>query len=149
MANWNSNYITIEATPEQLVQDWWLIKVTEEDKCVTDYRFNLHKLYPEKYPEPFKKVYITHNDKGELLVDRFWAMRTIESNNFDELWDYDWFIENVWCKWDFIMELTPVDSNWNFYAGFKTPRSPPTELLRRFINMSKIDLECEYKEPWM
>lgn len=128
--------MVIHETPEKLIQDWWLIKFDTKD----EYRFNLHKLYPEKYPEAYKD--------WKLLQDKFWKVTPIKTNNFDELRDKKWFRENVWCKWDFILEYSGVCTEWNFICWFQTPRTTPKELLKRFAELSKINFTCEYDEPW-
>jgi len=125
MPNWCSNTLEIEASPKQLVEDWWLIDITDRSKdtyWVSTYIFNLHKILPEYYTKPY------------------------EEKDFDDQWDYDKNVDLTWSKWNFEMEVT--DNSDKFYSSFGTARSPPDKLLKKFWRLSNISFNLHYEEPW-
>lgn len=141
MPNWNSNSLTIKATAQELIDKWWLIKPSNKTNDATLYRFNLHKLFPEKYPEEYKEWEF----KSE---EHEWCWSWTVYNTFDKYWDYWWCVENIWTKWLFEM-YDDNNNEWEFNSCFETARWPPNLLLDRFYELSWIDLENYYEEPWM
>jgi hypothetical protein len=53
MPNYNYNSLSIEATTKKLVDDGWIIPIYNEVDDSTLYTFNLHKIFPEQYPEEY------------------------------------------------------------------------------------------------
>ncbi len=140
MPIWNYNELTIEATTEELVNDWWIIKLTSEEKQDM-YIFNLHKLFPEKYPEEYEEW------EFELPEIR-WQMWWKCDNTFDKYWDYHWCTRNTSTKWSFEMIANSLPEEF-FNTWFDTAWWPPTLLLQKFHELSLIGLTNEYEEWWM
>jgi len=142
MPNRCSNLLEINKTTNELVDEWWLIELKPEERWVTTYSFNLHKLFPEKYKKPYKEYKYYFRNKTTWKIDS-----TIH-NTFEEEWDYDWCIENIWTKWYFEMETIKVNDE-DFISSFETAWSPPTAIIQRFSELSKIEWRLEYEESGM
>jgi len=140
MPNFCSNTLDIEASPKQLVEDWWLIDISTPDvDNISTYIFNLHKILPEYYTKPYEE-YETKK------IDDFWIEHSITDNTFDDQRDYNKNIELTGSKWNFEMEV--IDNESNFYSSFDTARSPPDKLLKAFWKLSWIEFNMHYEEPW-
>lgn len=142
MPNYCYNSMTIEASPEQLVQDWWLVKTEEETNWhkYDQYQFNLHKLFPKQFPEEFEKWSYDYVNSQQSMK---------APDTFAKYWDYDWCVNNLWSKW--IPHFTHEENisvEWHFFSCYDTARSPVLQLLEEFHKQSWINLECEYEEPW-
>ena len=139
MPNYCYNSLEIEATAQQLLDDKWIVQVTNYESDASLYRFNLHKLFPEKYPEEYTE-WKFQSDKHKWCWD--WEV----DNTFDMHWDYTWCIKNIGTKWLFDMYNHSKPDEF-FNTSFETAWSPPTWLIQKFAEMSKLNLELEYEEP--
>jgi len=138
MPNWNFNNLKIECSLKRLVDEWWLIQIFNEIDDQTLYAFNLHKLFPEQYPEEYAEWefdYVNCEDQIEKA-----------NNTFSKYWNYNWCVNNLWTKWICKMSCYSKD-NENFETSFDTARNPPNLLLERFHELSWINLTNEYEEP--
>ena len=144
MPNWNSNSLTIKETKDNLIKQWWIIELQRIHnwKTIYEYIFNLHKLFPDKFPEEYHPC-------REPIESKWTVAAFTAENTFDKYYDREWYIENIWTKWFWEMEYDDVSVEWHFFSMFETAWSPPTHLLDTFHRLSWIDFELDYEEPWM
>ena len=115
MPNRTRNEVTIYATPAQVKE--YLFQMPEPGT----YEFNMHKLFPEKFPE------------GDELG---------RGN-----WDYDWMIENTGSKRLPTVELSDEDNNVvNTILYYDSARTPNNGTLERLHEITGWTIISEYEE---
>ena len=139
MPNWCFNELDINSSLINLVNDKWLIK-TWEEYWVSSFIFNLHKLYPEKYPKEYKTWKYMNQDIP-------WQYHWKVDNTFEKYWDYNWCVSNIGTKWVPTLE-TICNDNENAYFTFESARWPPDEMLKTFWKLSWIWFQLYYEEEW-
>ena len=114
MPNWNYNSVEIHAT--QVALKTYL--VPKDDGT---YRFNMHLLFPDRFPET--------DPIGEAN------------------WDYDWAVENTGSKWFPEVELCSDETCIMSWLHYDTARAPNNETLRRLHELTGWTITNEYEEP--
>jgi hypothetical protein len=117
MPNWVCNEVEINASLEQ-VQQFLTIAYDMDDPERPVNRFNLHKLYPERFEA---------NDLCGYVA-----------------WDYDWMVKNTGSKWN--PTIHALEENGITYLGFDSAWSPMNELLERMHQLTGWTIHNEFEE---
>ena len=113
MPNWNHNSVEIYAPKEAVLE--WLVE-TKEDT----FAFNMHKLFPEKFP----------------------ASDPTGNTN----WNYDWFLEKTGSKWPPEVYLSDAEVPDVTYINYDTAWSPNNLTLQRLYELTGWMIVNEYEE---
>jgi len=125
MPNYVTNNCDFNLSLTELLWVWVLIDVTDyKDKNYKNWyynlRFNLHLLFPDYFvDEYFEYSYLSDSQTKDKSQKDF-----IINNTFDNKWNYDWYVNHIWCKWDVNIEVfcgNPDEPN--FSCWFESPRS--------------------------
>jgi len=149
MPNYVTNNCDFNLSLTELLWVWVLIDVTDyKDKNYKNWyynlRFNLHLLFPDYFvDEYFEYSYLSDSQTKDKSQKDF-----IINNTFDNKWNYDWYVNHIWCKWDVNIEVfcgNPDEPN--FSCWFESPRSTP-EWIFKSLHWLWIWFYNEYEEPW-
>jgi|TARA_R100000935_G_scaffold57366_1_gene91170 hypothetical protein len=117
MPNWVYNEVDIHA-PLADVQPFLTIDYDMDDPKLPVNRFNLHKLYPDRF------------DAGD-------------QRGF-EAWDHDWMVKNTGSKWNPTIHAS--DENGITSLGFDSAWNPMNELLERLHKLTGWTIHNEFEE---
>lgn len=116
MPNRNYNWVIVGAPKEQVKE--YFIKIGEEPET---YKFNMHKLFPETFPE------------GDELGN--------------DNWNYDWACDTTGSKW--FPDLEIEDQGDETILTYETAWAPNNGTLERLHNLTSWRITNEYEEPNM
>lgn len=118
MPNWVYNEVDIHASLDE-VQEFLATDNDMDDPSQTVTRFNLHKLYPERF------------GADDLC-------------GFQD-WDHDWMVENTGSKWNPTIDVVSEENGLTI-LGFDSAWSPMNELLSRLHVLTAWTIHNEFEE---
>lgn len=118
MPNWVYNEVDIHASLDE-VQEFLATDNDMDEPNQTVTRFNLHKLYPERF------------GADDLC-------------GFQD-WDHDWMVENTGSKWNPTIDAVSEENGLTI-LGFDSAWSPMNELLSRLHVLTGWTVHNEFEE---
>ncbi len=112
MPNWNFNSVSVDAPVAEVKT--YLVKRKKQ------YFFNMHLLYPDKFPSGDPT-----GEKG---------------------WDYDWYVENTGSKWPPEVDTPCSNGDLGTQLYYDTARAPNNLTLKRLHELTGWTIVNEYEE---
>jgi hypothetical protein len=118
MPNWVYNEVEIAASRDE-VQPFLATDYDMDDPTRPVSRFNLHKLFPERF------------DADDLCGRK--------------AWDYDWMLVNTGAKWN--PEISVIsEKNGTTFLGFDSAWCPTNELLKHLHELTGWTIHNDFEE---